>query len=188
MVTQGPLGISTDGDPPVSTSSSGHGERRQARGRWWVLPAAAVLAAGCFAVGVVVGRAADAPPPEPPDLASAEVRTMLAARVEAVNAGDEEAVASFYAADAVLEELDQRTPIVTRTSADIATHLRGYQELGFRLEQTGTPTQLGPFVSEPLLWSGGAGGMVVYRLDDQGRIVHQWVTGGAVPRPSSPSE
>jgi hypothetical protein len=119
-------------------------------------------------------------------LASPEGTAMLAARVAAVNGGSAATIAGFYSPDAVLEELDQEPPVVTKTNANIGEWLFVYQSSGFRLQRTGTATALGPFVAEPLLWSGGGGGMVTYELDSDGKIVHQWVTGGIIPGINGP--
>jgi hypothetical protein len=165
---------------PESSSDHRSGTRRVVAG----LAALVVLLAvalGAFALG----RSTVPVPATPEGLAPDSVTSMLAARVAAVNAGDVAAIASFYTADAVLEERDQTPAFITKTNVGIANHLRDYQMLGFRLEQTGTATVLGPFVSEPLLWSGPAGGMVTYELDSAGKIVHQWVTGASLPAPSA---
>ena len=95
-----------------------------------------------------------------PGLASPAVTAMLAARVAAVNGGTAADIASFYATDAVLEERDQNPAVVTKTSNNIGEWLYVYQSAGFRLQRTGTATALGPYVTEPLLWSDGGGGMV----------------------------
>jgi hypothetical protein len=142
------------------------------------------MAAVAIAVvtGVFLGRATVPTPSQPTGLASTQVLTMLAGRVAAVNRGDPSAIASYYTDDAVLEELDQQPPVVTTTSKAIAAHLVDYQSIGFRLYQTGGATSvLGPFVTEPLTWSGDAGGLVTYQLAVDGRIAHQWVTGAAMP-------
>jgi hypothetical protein len=132
--------------------------------------------------GVFLGRATVAVPPQPTGLASTQVLRMLAGRVDAVNRGDAALIATYYTDDAVLEELDQQPPVVTTTSRSIAAHLVDYASIGFRLYQTGGATStLGPFVTEPLTWSGDAGGLVTYQLAADGRIAHQWVTGAAMP-------
>jgi hypothetical protein len=111
---------------------------------------------------------------------------MLADRVVAVNEGSVDGIAAFYTDDAVLEEFDQQSPVVTNGGAAIGAHLSAYKSLGFRIEQTGTATQLGPYVAEPLLWSGSYGGMAVYRLAEDGLIAHQWVVGGPLPDSTGP--
>jgi hypothetical protein len=75
---------------------------------------------------------------------------------------------------------------VTKTSKNIGEWLYVYQSARFRLQRTGTATALGPFVTEPLLWSDRGGGMVTYELDSDGKIVHQWVIGGTIPGSSGP--
>ena len=62
----------------------------------------------------------------PSGLAPAEVSSILKGRVAAVNgeSGESEAdIGSFYSRQAVLEELDQRPPVVTRGGDDIASRL-----------------------------------------------------------------
>lgn len=141
-----------------------------------------VAAAGVALVGGFLAGRATAPSDAPSGLAPQSVTVMLADRVAAVNSGDADSIAKYYTPDAVLEELDQSPPVVTRTARLIATHLVAYQQLGFRLEQTGGAiTALGPFVTEPLTWSGGAGGLVTYQLAGDGRISHQWVIGADIP-------
>jgi hypothetical protein len=142
--------------------------------------------AGALAIGLLGGALlgrATARQPDPvavPGLASASTVAMLTARVDAINDADAARIASFYSADAVLEEFDPSPPVVTRTATAIGEHLASYAALGFRIGQTGTATQLPPYVAEPLLWTGNSGGIVVYQLDAAGKIAHQWVPGGPV--------
>lgn len=138
-----------------------------------------VLVVLSLAVGVVLGRVT-APRPEPvqsPGLAAAEVSERLAARIEAVNAGDAEAVASFYTPDAVLEERDVDPPFVTVGAEQIGERLEGLAEFGFTLTGRSAVVQVGPYAAEAASWAGGGRGVLVYRLDGDGLIVHQWVIG-----------
>jgi len=151
---------------------------------WWLAGGLAVALLAVIGLGAWVyidHHEAATTPSAVAGLASPEVTAMLAARVAAVNGGSATTIATFYAPDAVLEELDQEPPMVTKTSANIGEWLFVYQSAGFRLQQTGTATALGPFVTEPLLWPGGFGGMVTYELNSEGKIVHQWVTGDTIP-------
>ena len=128
-------------------------------------------------VGFGVGRTTA---PEPPGLASEQTATMLAARIAAVNGEPGPDVASFYGSEAVLEERDVDPPVVTRGAREISDHLAAYRGLGFRLDEAATPAiRLGRYLAEGLTWSNGyRGGIVVYELDDDGRIAHSWVIGG----------
>jgi hypothetical protein len=135
--------------------------------------------------GVLIGRQTSTPQ-DPPGLAGSTVTAMLADRVAAVNDGTAEEIAAFYTDDAVLEEFDQQSAVITTGGPAIGGHLSAYALMGLRLQQTGTPTQLSAFVAEPLLWSEGYGGIVVYRLAEDGRIAHQWVMGGPIPGATGP--
>lgn len=130
--------------------------------------------------GLLLGRST-APVSTSPEQASSMVEQMLADRVTAINSADPAAISSFYAADAVLEEHDQDPPRLTTTADEIGHHLAGYATMGFRIAQPGGSVAVGPYIGEPLRWSGGAGGISVYLIDDDGLIAHQWVVGGSVP-------
>ena len=129
--------------------------------------------------GFVVGRATSTPD-EVDGLAAASVADLLVRRVEVLNGGDAAALEAFYTEDAVLEERDQDPPVITQGAQAIARHLVGYQSMGFRVATESVAVQYGPYASEALSWSGGAGGAVAYQFDDSGRIAHQWVLGGHV--------
>lgn len=137
----------------------------------------AVAVAAVLACGAAAGWVARAASTEPPQgLAPAHVTKMLDSRIDAVN-GDVN-VASFYGPHAVLEEQDQHPPVVTRGSQAISDHLTGYHSIGFGIAPRRTVAiELGSYVAEGLEWSTG-GGIVVYQLDQGGKIVHQWVIGG----------
>lgn len=173
MTTTAPSAVA----PPPASRSAPH--------RAWllVLVIAGLLLA--LATGVLIGRQSSTPQ-DPPGLAGPGITTMLADRVAAINGGTVEDIARFYTADAVLEEHDQQPPVITTGGTAIGEHLNSYRQLGFQIQQTGTTTELGPFVAEPLLWSGGAGGIVVYQIADDGRIAHQWVIGATLPDVTGP--
>ena len=155
--------------------SGREGSRGHRVGR--VIGRAAVGVIASAAVGFGIGRASV---DEPPGLASAQVDAVLEARIAAVNGEPGPDVASFYSADAVLEEQDVQPPVVTRGAQEISDHLAAYRGLGFRIDPAATPAiRLGRYVAEGLTWSYGLqGGIVVYELDDDGRIAHSWVIGG----------
>jgi hypothetical protein len=99
---------------------------------------------------------------------------MLEGRMAALNDGDAQALAAFYARDGVLEERDQHPAVITKGSGEIASHLEYYQSLGFQLRSESVAVTWGPYVAEAATWSGG-GGILVYQLDPDMRILHQWV-------------
>lgn len=111
-------------------------------------------------------------------LASSEIATMLDGRMAAANAGDWEAFAGYYAKSAVLEERDVVPAVVTSGREEIAARVEGLHALGLRLVSESTPIQFGPFVAQAAAWGGEEyGGILVYELDANGKIAHQWVLG-----------
>jgi hypothetical protein len=65
---------------------------------------------------------------------------------------------------------------VTRGREEITARVEGLRFLGLRLASQSAPIQFGPFVAQAADW-GGAGGILVYQLDANGKIAHQWVIG-----------
>jgi hypothetical protein len=139
---------------------------------------AVVIAAVLLALGFAIGRVTAPEAEQPKAIASPEVTAMLRDRVNAVNTLGPDAIASFYAEDAVLEEMDQSPPVVTTGNDAIGSHLHDYVDMGFRLEALGAALQNGKYVTEVLDWSGG-GGVAVYEIDENLKITHQWVLGGS---------
>lgn len=150
--------------------------RHPTRGRRVIVVGLGAVAA--LAVGFGIGRASVG---QPSGLASDQVVEMLEARIAAVNGEPGPDVASFYSSDAVMEEGDLEPPVVTRGAQEISDHLAAYRGLGFRIDPAATPAiRLGRYVAEGLTWSNGyAGGIVVYEIDERGRIAYQWVVGGS---------
>lgn len=115
--------------------------------------------------------------------ASSAVREMLKARIDAMNRTDGQAAGAFYAEDAVLEEYDQDDPVINKGRAAIAEHLGQLTgEMGLRMEQTGEPIQYDRYVAEPVRFypatgSGTGAGMLVFEIDSEGKIAHQWAIG-----------
>lgn len=153
--------------------------RRRQWGRGRAALAVAVVVAALVS-GVLVGRSM-ATVEDPAGLAPAEVSSILEARVSAVNgdAGESEAdIGAFYSRGAVLEEQDQRPPLVTRGRDEIASYLFSLRSMaGFSISHRADAIQVGPYVAEGLGWTGGEG-IVVYEFDADMRIVHAWVIGG----------
>lgn len=145
--------------------------------RWQPAVLAVAVAAVLLALGFAIGRVTAPESEEPKAVASSEVTGMLRDRVIAVNTMGPDAIASFYADDAVLEEMDQSPPVVTTGNEAIGSHLQHYVDMGFRLETLGVALQNGKYVTEVLDWSGG-GGVAVYEIDENRKITHQWVLGG----------
>ena len=111
-------------------------------------------------------------------LASSEVATMLDGRMAAANSEDWEAFAGYYAKDAVLEERDVVPPTVTRGRKEITARVQGLHDLGLRLVSESAPIRFGPFVAQAATWGGEQfGGILVYELDANGKIAHQWLMG-----------
>ena len=105
-----------------------------------------------------------------------------------MNRADGEAAAAFYAKSAVMEERDLTPASVSRGREEIAARLERLvgPGAGLRLALLGTPIQSGRFVGEAVrfLQSGGTGageGILVFELDDAGKIEHQWVMGETRP-------
>lgn len=151
-------------------------DRRAAR-RWAPTFFTVTIAAVLFSLGFAVGHISAPEADQPQALASPAVTAMLRDRVIAVNTGGPDAIAAFYAADAVLEEMDQSPTVVTTGNTQISFHLQNYVGMGFRLETLGPALQNGKYVTEVLDWSGG-GGVSIYEIDDDLKITHQWVIGG----------
>lgn len=130
-----------------------------------------VLAAALVALGtwVLVGDQTDAPQPlaqpsltplaeyplelaqtDTVCLASEDVVRMLAARRAAMNRGDEQAAAAFYAEDGSLWLIDAAEPEVARGRAAIAALLkREVDERRIRLRLAGHAIRFGDYVAEP---------------------------------------
>ena len=103
---------------------------------------------------------------------------MLDGRMTAANGEHWQALARYYAEDAVLEERDVVPAVVTRGREAIAARIEGLHAFGLRLMSESAPIQFGPFVAQAATWGGEAyGGILVYELDAKGKITHQWVMG-----------
>ena len=77
-----------------------------------------------------------------------------------------------------MEELATDPSMVTDGAVAIGEHMRGYVDMGFAVHPTGDMMQYGNFVTETSGWAGG-GGVVVYELDANFKVMHQWVMGTA---------
>lgn len=118
------------------------------------------------------------------DLALPEVAAMLDARIAAMNRYDAEATTAFFSKDAVLEEIENGALATTSTgrqeiAARFAYLLSIAKSVGLE-NRTGTTTQIGPYVAQPYSWSSvgdvtDGRGFLVFRLDENGKIAHEWV-------------
>lgn len=117
---------------------------------------------------------------QPHGLASASVAAMLGERIAAANRGDGKAVAAFYSRAGVLEERDVTPAVVTRGNEQIGARLQElFRTYGIPLKPESSVIQFGRYVAEALSWEVG-GGIVVYQLDANGKIAHQWAIGGSL--------
>ena len=158
--------------------------RRPHANPWLVAVVALVAALVGLGTWVLVDQTRSSPTQ---DLASPEVTAMLNARVAAINRFDAEAIAAFYSQDAVMDEIEAGVPRVVSTGHDqivdrfrfMADSARVY---GIRL-RTGTTTQIGPYVAQTNSWGPGGAtegqGILVFKLDESGKIAHEWVIVGA---------
>ena len=139
-----------------------------------------VLAAALIALGgwVVLDRPTSS---EPDGLASPGVAAMLAKRMVALNSASEEAIGRFYSADAIVEERDTVPPFTSHGREEIAARLSGIPRLwkmaGIRAKSQSAVIQFGPYAAEAASIGGSWSGILVYRLDKNGKIEHQWVIG-----------
>ena len=148
--------------------------------RWHVSPllvAVVGLATALVALGTwtVVDRTGSS---STVGLASPEVVAMLRDRVAALNSGNDEAIAAFYSANAVLEERDVTPAVVTRGRKQIGERIGGIVRVfGMQLVPTGPVIQLDGTVAEATSVPGypDEGFVLVYQLDPHGAIAHQWV-------------
>jgi hypothetical protein len=150
-------------------------KRTKALGVALVAALAGSLLMGCSSDSAATTTAAASPE----GLASNEVATMLDDRIAAFNGGDNEAAAAFYAEDAVLQEEDIGK--VTTGRKEIGVRLHDLYYMGMRMEPVGAPIQSGRFVGEAVRFTefegtGTGEGVLVFELDDAGKIAHQWVT------------
>ena len=122
-------------------------------------------------------------------IASSEVAAMFDDLTVALNSGDAPAIASFYAPNAVLEERIPDPAVVTRGSGQIGERMSFLvNTYGLRIESTGPVIVLGDTAAHAERYAQGdlrdaslaavwemGGSMVVFRLDANGKIAHQWV-------------
>jgi hypothetical protein len=135
-----------------------------------------VLILGALGMGLLVGCGSDQMP-------SDEVMSVLEGRIAALNEGDGKAAAAFYAVNATMEELDQDPPLVTNGRNAIGDRLEELVDVwGLRMRVEGSAIQFDRYVTEPVSFyaadgSGTGAGMLVFEVNKDSEITHQWVIG-----------
>jgi hypothetical protein len=111
-------------------------------------------------------------------IASGEIVSLLNARFAAFNSAGTKPMSGFYSRDAILEEFDVVPPYSTRGADEIGARLEGISRLwdmaGFRITEESPVIQIGPFVAQAARISGGTPQILVYKIDENGKIAHQW--------------
>jgi hypothetical protein len=115
--------------------------------------------------------------------ASPEVVAMLGARLAALNRADAEAIASFFTADATLNDVMSGSPElpfpVVTGNKDIGQAIAtGITTSGLQLESVPPIAQYGQTVVEAVKAVGSESPMdwlLVYRLAANGKIAYEWV-------------
>jgi len=115
------------------------------------------------------------PSVDQPNLPPSRIMKVLKGRMAAMNRGDGQAAAAFYAKDGVLEEMDQTPPIVTKGREGIAARLDALYKTGLRLAPAGAPITYDQYVAEPVRFYNGNGpgegaGMLVFQFDAANKI------------------
>lgn len=112
---------------------------------------------------------------------SAEIMQILQGRIAAINRGDGEAAAAYYADDGEMWETDLGPEAITRGREAIAKRLRDLYEMGLRIQPAGEPITYDRYVAEPVRFLNGNGpgegaGILVFEIKRR-EIVRQWVIG-----------
>jgi hypothetical protein len=114
-------------------------------------------------------------------LASAQVVAMLDARLVAMNGAGKQSLARYYSSDAVFEDHSITPTVVVRGGANVAAANETLSMMmagaGQRLTRKSDVIQEGSFAAHAIRL-GDTQGMVVYELNENGKIAHQWVFGG----------
>ncbi len=102
----------------------------------------------------------------------------------AINRGDGQAAASYFAEDGKQEELNEEPSLVFKGREAIATRLEELHGMGLRLASAGAPITYDKYVAEPVRFFNGDGsgrgaGMLVFEFDPAYKIAHEWVIGWA---------
>lgn len=142
---------------------------------WLAVVLPVVLVVVALAAGVLVGRATKADTAPPADLASAATNSWIRDHVAAVNSGDEARIRTFYADDATMTDIGNLHAAPLKGGATIARTLAAnHALLGDFLDEPGTAVRRDQFISYVGSWGDVRTGVVVYELDDQGKILNIW--------------
>ena len=151
--------------------------RRPRINPWLVVVVALAAALVALSAWVLLDRQTNAPE----GLASPEVSAMLADRIVALNSGNAPAISSFYSQDAIVEERDIDPAFISRGRKDIGARLSGLPKLwklmGIQASSESDVIQFGRYAAEAASIGKNWNGILVYKFDENGKIVHQWVIG-----------
>ena len=144
---------------------------------WLVVVVALATALLALSAWVLLDRQANAPE----GLASPEVSAMLADRIVALNSGNARTISSFYSQDAIVEEHDIDPAFINRGRQEIGARLSGmpkiWRLMGIRARSESDVIQFGRYAAEAASIGQDWDGILVYKFDANGKIVHQWVIG-----------
>jgi ketosteroid isomerase-like protein len=159
--------ITHRGDVPTSETSAS-----SRRVSVWLAVALLVVGLGC---GLLLGRVTKSNPPPASDLARPSVSTMIKQQIDAINSGDAARIAPFYAENATLTDIGNPGAAPIKGAAEIAKAMAGNVKLfGPFLHQPETVVQAETFVAYAGSWGDVTGGVVVFELDSDGKILNQW--------------
>ena len=119
-----------------------------------------------------------------PNLPPRRVMKVLDGLTAAINRGDGQAAAAYFAEDGKQEELNEDPSLVFKGREAIATRLEELHGMGLRLAPAGAPITYDKYVAEPVRFFNGDGsgrgaGMLVFEFDPAYKIAHEWVIGWA---------
>lgn len=117
--------------------------------------------------------------PNPPPL---RVIKVLEGYTTAVNRGEGQTAASYFAEGARTEELDRYPNVVSKGRRAIAARVEQLHRTGLRLGTAGAPITYDAYVAMPVCYlngngSGQSAGMLVFQFDPLYRIVCEWFIG-----------
>ncbi|MGE5690618.1 MAG: hypothetical protein ACM33B_08675, partial [Pseudomonadota bacterium] len=162
----------------MSTSDVAQLHRHRVHANAWLVAVVVLAAAVVALVGWIL---LDSDPAPPKGLASDAISSMLAQRIAAFNSDGRQDMSRFYAPNAILEEHDVSPSVVTRGSTAIGERLEGISRLwntyGVQIASQSDAIRFGPYVAEASSIGEGWDGILVYRLDENRKIEHQWVIG-----------
>jgi hypothetical protein len=156
---------------------------RRPRVNPWLVVAVLATALVGLASWVIIDETrgkTSSPPQAAFGLASARVAALLEARLAALGSAGELPMARFYSRDAVQEELDVVPPTVAKGREQIAARNEGFSRLwalsGLRVSLASPIIQVGDYAAHGVR-IGDTGEVLVFWLDRNGTIAHQWVVG-----------